>query len=74
VYKPVEEVDLGPTSHELYLRAHVKGSTFFFFSHRILNFLPLIFFFFFFFVTEFLPLIFRVMYLACSSIYKNKVS
>ncbi|KAE7997541.1 hypothetical protein FH972_002167 [Carpinus fangiana] len=25
VYKPVEEVDLGPTSHENYLRAHVKA-------------------------------------------------
>ncbi|XP_062152308.1 fatty acid amide hydrolase-like isoform X1 [Alnus glutinosa] len=25
VYKPVEEVDLGPTSHEHYLRAHVKA-------------------------------------------------
>lgn len=25
VYKPVEEVDLGPDSQELYVRANVKG-------------------------------------------------
>lgn len=47
VYKPVEEVDLGPTSHENYLRANVKGSStfffFFFFCHIIFQFLYILF-------------------------------
>lgn len=46
VYKPVEQIDLGPTSDEVYVKANVKGACFlahfFYLFHNSSGFLRLI--------------------------------